>query len=150
MNSQNKIEEAKHCLIDFFGKMYEWESAVIEMEERADNDEITEDEIQQYLKQAKADLELIFEEFCEVGKTAKRLRDEGLAFSIPPEYDLEENPIESILEKNNKVIIETKPASGLGFCYRYELINTDNGWKIRDNRKHATLTPDAKWSSDLL
>ncbi|WP_417388750.1 NTF2 fold immunity protein [Gimesia sp.] len=149
MNSHN-IEEAKNCLIDFFGEMYVWESAVIETEERADNDELSEEEIQRYFKKAKEDLALIFEEFCEVGRAAKRLQDEGLSFNIPPEYDLEENPIESILEKNDKVIIETKPASGLGFCYRYELVNSENGWKIRDNRKFATLTPEAKWSSGLL
>lgn len=148
--NQNKLSEAKDCLIDFFRKMNEWEKSVIDAEELYDSGEMSDDQYQKDTKNKKEELTKIFEIYCEAGPNSERLQDEGLSYNIPPEYDVEAHPIKNVSEQGNSVVIETEPSSGLGFRYKYELYKTDSGWKIRDNRMYSTLNENSKWKKDML
>lgn len=66
-----------------------------------------------------------------------------------PDYDLAHEPIESIHESPRKVIIETRQAIYLRWKYRYELVDTKDGWKIKDNKKRGSDKNPA-WRADLL
>ena len=92
-------------------------------------------------------LEQIFERYCEIGKQAERLQDLGSYNPDQPEHDDEE--ITSLTEKAGKVIIETRQRRFRGWEFRYEVVQVDGNWRLRDNRKFRSQGKPA-WKRHML
>lgn len=150
MNETN-AKEATQCLMGFFEDMKQWELEMIEYFKFFDEGNVSEEEDIVQSKQQKEALAEIYEKYCEVGRKAKRLQDQGLSFNPDyPEHGKDAESVTSITEKPSKVIIETKQEIGLRWRYRYELIQVEGEWKVRDNRKRSSDEEYPKWSKDML
>jgi hypothetical protein len=141
---------ALRVLRSFFSEMHDWEVEGFEAENATDLKTTPEDKRKADRTKRRNQLEVIFEKYCEVGRAAKRLMDKGLAFQKPPTYDPEKEIVVSVEVKRAKVVVETtKQKAGLRFSTRYELVERDGSWKLRDNSKY-TIEGLKKWETRLL
>lgn len=97
----------------------------------------------------RAGLEAIFVRYCAAGLGAKRLKDQGFAVQDPPKYDPEHEKVTSVSQAGGSVFIETVEDVEADWRYRYELIQVDGRYLIKDNKRFR-LGPDAKWRPHLL
>jgi hypothetical protein len=61
-----------------------------------------------------------------------------------PDYNPETEEVVSIEAKGDSVVVETQMAHNFQFRLRYELVNADGKWLIRDNRKCKSAA-NGKW-----
>lgn len=141
--------EPIQILRKFFQAMHDWElEANLKDKQLFDNENATKDDVELLREHLKKELTSIFQEYCVAGKTAKRVVEPNY-YSVPPAYDVEKEIVESVIEKGNKVIIETQQTHQFKNRFKYELIKLDGKWKIKDNRKYQFNQKD-KWSPDPL
>jgi hypothetical protein len=138
-------------LQSFFAEMRDWDVEGYREQEAIDWATTTQEKVDAINLKARQALEAIFEKYCDVGTRAKRLKG-GLVYSKPTAYDPEREAITSVEVKRGKAIIETQqPFVTLVKKKRYELVERDEQWKIRDNAKSDLLRSEKrKWSVDIL
>jgi hypothetical protein len=125
----------------FLREMHDWEAAMIEQSKglSARLEGMNEEEVRTTMDRIKAasrsKLQSIFEEYCEAGAEAKRLRT-GLYYgAVEPSYNPDKEVIQVVSESGQKVIVETQMTHELRNRLKYELVRMGDSWKIRDNRK---------------
>jgi hypothetical protein len=137
-------------LRSFFAAMEACGAKMIEHHASIDWGNADEDVLQGDRARQRRELEAIFEEFCEVGTKAKTLQDMGLAFNLgSPEYDPTNELVTSVCERSRRIVVETQQINEARWRFRYELVNVDGRWKVRDNKKRGSDRNPA-WRPDLL
>jgi hypothetical protein len=86
-------------------------------------------------ERSRAKLRSIFERHCEAGAKARRVDDVLHYGGDEPDYNPETEKVLSIQEKAGKVIVETQMAHNFRFRLKYELVESNGQWLLRDNRK---------------
>jgi hypothetical protein len=135
-------------LRSFFAEMHDWEVEAYRAQRAIDWETVTQKEVEAGQTKLRKAAEAIFERYCEVGSAAKRFKG-GLSFGKPPRYDPEQEVVLSFEVKRTKLIVETQQNSGWRFKKRYELVERNGTWKIRDNSKYAARE-SANWKADIL
>lgn len=145
-------ETANHpallVLQSFFAEMHDWEVEAFRAQRAIDYSTVTQKEVEAQQAKLRKEAVAIFERYCEVGSAAKRFKG-GLSYGKPPRYDPKQEVVLSFDIKRTKVIVETKQNSGWRFKKRYELVERNGTWKIRDNSKFAAVE-SATWKADIL
>ncbi len=116
---------AAETLVRFFAAMNAWGHDMLRHHRSIDwgSDGIDQDALALNRANQRGSLEAIFREFCEVGTGARRLRDAGLSFADPPEYDPDSESILAVSMSRGVIVIETRESRGFRFDRRYELVN---------------------------
>lgn len=134
----------------FFAEMNEWEKRAAARYEAIDWGNTSEEALAHDRDLNRQEITAIFDKYCEVGSQATRLQDQGLSFNLDqPEYDPDGETIVDIIAKKGKVIVETQQTYLLKWKMKYELVETADGWKIRDNRKRSS-DKNSRWKRDIL
>ena len=137
-------------LQSFFAEMREWEVNALRAYKAIDWATTTHEKVDGTFLTAQQGVEKIFETYCDVGTRAKRLKGKPF-LSDPTSYDPEKEPVTSVEVKRGKVIIETQQMFGLKFEKRYELVERNGQWKIRDNSKYSVLPSEKpEWEAAIL
>jgi len=132
---------ATNVLRSFFNAMNAWEwdrireSRDIPSRFRGMKEEDIERGLLEIRAAARARLGAIFDEFCAIGSAAKRVNNVIHYGAEEPDYNSEKEQVLSVVDRGDRVIIETQMTHQLRNRLKYELINMNGGWKIRDNRK---------------
>jgi NTF2 fold immunity protein len=140
---------AIQVLQSFFAEMHSWETEAYRGYKAINWQSVTREEVNAEKAMRRKQLEEIFVKYCEAGSAAKRLEGTRLSCQDPPAYDPAKESIVSLDVKRAKAVVETKQAFGFRWKKRYELVERDGSWKIRDNAKSAGEA-SPKWSSDIL
>jgi|GEM_PF-1719050 len=134
----------------FFNAMNSWGAEMIDYDRSFLGGDFDEDVLRRDQALQRKNLEAIFETYCEAGLKAKRLQDAGMSYDPEsPDYDLARELIVSVVETAGKVVIETKQTDKTGWRFRYDLIDTGDNWKLRDNKKRAS-DKNPQWRPDML
>ena len=144
-------EVAVNCLLTYFAEMYKWED---ETDRLLSSPEVRAMDYESRIKEKKirrALLEDIFHKYCEVGKDAKRLQGGGLSYGTPRAYDPPHESIISVEEKKNGIIIvvTSRTDNPVDTHFKYELIEVDSQFLIKDNKKMMSAVFQ-RWSSHML
>jgi len=141
-------DSALKVLRGFFKAMHDWEWALIR-EDFADIEdwpaEKAEKEVEKRYGKLRQQMAKIFDRYCEVGVKARRVRDALHSGGAEPDYNPETERILSVTEKPGKIIVETQMAHNFQFRFKYEVVNVNGKWLLRDNRK-CKAAGDEKWS----
>jgi len=139
---------AVEVLLAFFAEMNAWETEVARHYKSIDWAHGDYDELQQANMSHRERLDQIFERFCELGKQAERLQERGWTCNLQlPEHS--DETVTSVEEKPGTVIVETQQMRPNGGVFRYELVQMDGQWHVRDNRQRRSEV-DASWSKYML
>lgn len=137
-------------LKSFFAEMNAWEKGVAARYKAIDWGNTSAEALARDRAIDRQGATAIFEKYCEVGAKATRLQDQGLSFNPDrPEYDPEGEVVVAVTERPGKVIVETKQTYLLKWRMKYEIVETPNGWRIRDNRKRSS-DKNPRWDRDML
>jgi hypothetical protein len=130
----------------FFSAMQQWEQEMLDFGKRVqrEGDAMADQEVHDWDIAARAKLRDIFIEYCEAGESASRVSDQ-LHCGGEPDYNPEKEIIVSVQVGRKIVKIETKMTHNFKFKLRYELVQKDGKWMVRDNRKSAFANAD-NWS----
>lgn len=148
MEQKMASHPAVQVLQAFFLEMDAWESEAARHHRsvdwgNADQAQLARDRVLQ-----RQNMEQIFEQYCEVGKQAERLQDQGLSFNLgQPEHEGE--TVVRVTERAGKVLVETEQPQSRGWEFRYELLQIAGEWRLRDRRKRRCKGQE-RWSKDLL
>ena len=137
-------EEAKLLLKNFFDEMYTWGlNAIARFNPASENSQ----EIQQELKK---ELKEIYDKYVTV-KDRKTGRIESMTISLgEPDYNPNNERIQSIREKPNVFEIETKKSYLDDYfeIYQYKIKATANGLRIDSKERFSDF--EKKWVKDIL
>ena len=136
-------------LKSFYAEMHAWESKESDNYKAIDWDNITEEELEADRKVSHKRLTAIFEEHCEVGAKAQRLQDAGAFQLDQSEYDLDKEEILSVREVNDRVVVEVKQNHSMKQFRKFELVEREGAWLIKDNVKWR-FKETSNWSAGLL
>ena len=147
--NQWRQHPAVKLLLEFFCKLNEWESETNRQYEAIDWESFSEAENSTQVSERKRALAGIFAEYCDVGANATRLQDQGLSHSARPQHDPEVEKIIEVREEAGTVVVETRETVGSKWFWKYEVVRTKDGWKVKDKR-YRKLKPEGRWSKDIL
>lgn len=139
---------AVRCLLSFLSARDRWERESSRAYDAIDWEKSTEDDLARIRDECRNNIEIIFDRYCEIGAKAKRLRDAGQSFNIRTSNELSEQVI-SVEERRGSVVVETRETTGARWRFRYELVDTPSGWRIRDDRRYRSDV-DLRWKADVL
>jgi hypothetical protein len=125
-------EAPEQVLKRFFAAMRQWEMDCAARDRRVDKDEISHDRARD---ECVAALKAVFAQFCTTWEKPRRAQG-GYQYSTPPSYNPEGEQILNVERKGGRVIIQTQETT-TGYNHRcvYTLVETENGWRIVDNRR---------------
>ena len=130
------LKHAAVCTLQkFFKEMHNWEAEfAVRQNALYSREDATQEDANIIRQEMKSKLSVLFETYCQTGKEAIRVVEPD-HFSKPPSYDPEKELILSLVEKENKVIIETQQTHEIKSKYMYEMVQREGEWKVVDNRK---------------
>ncbi|MCX5659739.1 MAG: NTF2 fold immunity protein [Planctomycetota bacterium] len=140
---------ALRVLLEFWIAMESWEREMLVLGDRIRKG-ITEAEYAAARDEGKARLASIYRLHCEAGDQAERLLDKGLSWPSEIVHGLSRELVVGIETKRGKVIVESKQSTGMKYRMRYELVEKDGKWKIRDRVKYALPWGTEKWTTEFL
>ena len=143
-----KNHPAAKVLQAFFSEMTAWETDVAQYYKSVDWGNASQEILDRAKEQYRERLEAIFQKYCQAGAQAERLQDAGISYD-PSQPEHGDESIISLTEKGRKVIIETRQMRPHGWEYRYELVQMDGRWLLRDTRKYR-FQGDTDWERDML
>jgi hypothetical protein len=135
---------ALNVLRSFMTEMHAWEAEMLHRHKVRDWENSTEEEFRKEDAELRRRLAQIFAQYCEIGDRAQRVHDQLHCGAAEPDYNSETEQIVSMTERGKKVIVETKMAHNFKFKLKYELLEVDGQWKIRDNRK-CSFEFESRW-----
>jgi hypothetical protein len=139
----------------FWGAMWKWESNLLRERTHLDTSSqgMAEDAIYAALSRQRAEardeLAAIFNRYCQAGSSARRVKDVLHCGGEEPDYNPDKEAILSVIDRGDKVIVETQMTHQLCNRLRYELVKVNGDWKIRDNRKFYAPHWDKWMRQDL-
>lgn len=136
-------------LKEFFGAMNSWEADALQHHESVDWGNADELQLAVQREVQRRHLEAIFAKYCEIGTQAERLQNQGLSFGDPPAYSTDGEEVISVTPKGSKLVIETRQTRPPHWKYRYELVQLEGEWRLRDTRKRSS-EKNPTWRRDML
>lgn len=141
---------AVETLLAFFRERYALGLEALRYIRSVDREEgVDAEEWHEVMASQRAGLEAIFVRYCTAGLAAKRLKDSGFAVQDPPKYDPDHETVASVSLSGGSVFIETVEDVEADWRYRYELIQVDDRYLIKDNKRFR-LGPDGEWKPHIL
>jgi hypothetical protein len=137
-------------LFEFFAKMCAWEVEAYRHYKSGAWAEMSEEQIERENFVRRKALESIYEDYCDAGKNAERLQDAGISYGDPPTYDPTGEQIVSFTEKRGKIIIESKENYRMKCVRKFELVEKDGIWRLRDSLKYKWEGEPSKWKKSIL
>ena len=145
----NANHPAAKALQAFFSEKNDWETDIAQYYKSVDWGNSSQEELDSAKARYRAWLEAIFEKYCQAGAEAERLQDTAGISYDPSQPEHGDEAIISLTEKGRKVIIETRQMRPHGWEYRYELVQVDGRWLLRDTRKYR-FQGETDWERDML
>jgi hypothetical protein len=142
---------AVQVLLSFFNEMNAWENEMSRYVSSIDRSNTSQEKQARDMAIHRKQLEEVYEKYCEVGARAERLQDLGLSFSRGlATHDPEREKIVSVSVTPGRVIVETKESAATGgWGYKYEIVEKDGAWRVRDNRERNS-EKNPNWREDML
>ena len=131
-------------LRSFMADTHAWEADMLHLHKTRDWENSTDEQVDKEHEELRSKLAVIFEKYCEVGTRAKRVNDQLHCGGAEPDYNPETEQVLAVTQRGKSVIVETKMAHNFRFKLKYELVQVEGQWKIRDNRKRSFEFED-KW-----
>ena len=135
---------AVRILKEFIGAMQNWESEMLRHSATIDWPNAKQEELELHSAQMRRRLAEIFERYCEAGRDAERVNDVLHCGGGEPDYNAQTERITSVVTRGRKVVVETHQAHNFRHKLRYELVQVDGRWKVRDNRK-CSFEYETRW-----
>jgi hypothetical protein len=132
-------EAPEQVLKRFFAAMRQWEKDCAAHDRRADRGAISYDQAR---AECVAALKAVFAQFCTTWEDPRRVRG-GFHYATPPSYNPDGEQILSVERRGGRVVIHTQETTtGYNNHCVYTLVETEDGWRIVDNRK--SINPAGK------
>ncbi|MCX5660468.1 MAG: NTF2 fold immunity protein [Planctomycetota bacterium] len=123
---------------------------MIELSKRLEDGLVDEAAYRNRVVAGKNDLMAIYATFCDAGEKASRFKDQGLSWLGEIEHAPGGEVVESCKLVRHKMVIETRQTIALMHRRRYEVIERDGVWKLRDVLYYSTLGNPEKRRKEML